>query len=111
MKLVREHINEKFTKDSDPIEDMGIGIFVPKKYFNYNIAAKHIYEYLPVILKTNKIPKDIIYPLGYEKAFNVKYYPKIHNFIDKYVNNELLFKEDVQAELFRILHTEGYPKK
>jgi hypothetical protein len=26
MKLIREHINEKFTEDSDPIEDMGIGI-------------------------------------------------------------------------------------
>lgn len=26
MKLVREHINEKFTEDSDPIHDMGIGI-------------------------------------------------------------------------------------
>jgi hypothetical protein len=25
MKLVREHINEKFTKDSDPIRDLGIG--------------------------------------------------------------------------------------
>jgi hypothetical protein len=26
MKLVREHINEKFTQDSDPIEDLEIGI-------------------------------------------------------------------------------------
>ena len=26
MKIVREHINEKFTEDSDPIRDMGIGI-------------------------------------------------------------------------------------
>jgi hypothetical protein len=26
MKIVREHINEKFTEDSDPIEDLGIGI-------------------------------------------------------------------------------------
>ena len=26
MKLVREHINEKFTEDSDPIHDMGIGM-------------------------------------------------------------------------------------
>jgi len=26
VKLVREHINEKFTEESDPIEDMGIGI-------------------------------------------------------------------------------------
>lgn len=25
MKLVREHINEKFKRDSDPIEDIGIG--------------------------------------------------------------------------------------
>lgn len=26
MRLVREHINEKFTQDSDPIHDLGIGI-------------------------------------------------------------------------------------
>lgn len=26
MKLVREHINEKFTQDTDPVQDMGIGI-------------------------------------------------------------------------------------
>ena len=26
MKLVREHINEKFTDESDPIKDMGIGL-------------------------------------------------------------------------------------
>jgi len=25
MKIVREHINEKFTEDSDPIKDLGIG--------------------------------------------------------------------------------------
>jgi hypothetical protein len=31
MKLVREHINEKFTEDSDPIQDMGIG----SKYLIY----------------------------------------------------------------------------
>ena len=26
MKLVKEHINEKFEEDSDPVHDMGIGI-------------------------------------------------------------------------------------
>jgi hypothetical protein len=26
MKLIKEHINEKFTQDSDPIHDMGIGL-------------------------------------------------------------------------------------
>ena len=30
MKLVREHINEKFKEKSDPIEDMGIGEY-PRK--------------------------------------------------------------------------------
>lgn len=28
MKLVREHIYEKFTQDSDPVSDMGIGLKV-----------------------------------------------------------------------------------
>ena len=35
MKLVREHINEKFTDESDPIQDMGIGTRVQiKKWFD-----------------------------------------------------------------------------
>jgi len=29
MKLVKEHINEKFTSESDPIKDLGIGIIPP----------------------------------------------------------------------------------
>jgi hypothetical protein len=34
-KLVREHINEKFTEESDPIKDMGIGM-IPR----YEISAQ-----------------------------------------------------------------------
>ena len=30
MKIVKEHINEKFTEDSDPIKDLGIGEY-PRK--------------------------------------------------------------------------------
>ena len=30
MKLIREHINEKFIQDSDPISDMNIGSYVSK---------------------------------------------------------------------------------
>ena len=26
MKIIREHINEKFVEDSDPIRDLGIGL-------------------------------------------------------------------------------------
>ena len=34
MKLVREYLNEKFTEDSDPIRDMGIGLLaeLEKRY-------------------------------------------------------------------------------
>lgn len=27
MRLIREHINEKFVQDSDPVKDLGIGVF------------------------------------------------------------------------------------
>jgi len=30
MKIVREHINEKFTEKSDPVRDLGIGLSYPK---------------------------------------------------------------------------------
>jgi len=47
MKLVREHINEKFTDESDPIQDMGIGMIqkikdwlnhITRIYGHYNIV-------------------------------------------------------------------------
>ena len=49
MKLVKEHINEKFTEDSDPIKDMNIGIKKLEKY----IVSKYLYfnsEYKPLVI-------------------------------------------------------------
>ena len=40
MKIVREHINEKFTEKSDPVDDMGIGV-IPK-----SIANKMVDDFL-----------------------------------------------------------------
>ena len=42
MKLVREHINEKFTAESDPMADMGIGYvsFKEVKKLAKNIKQK-----------------------------------------------------------------------
>ena len=46
MKLVREHINEKFTDESDPIKDMGIGLQHQTKkwieYINSTSGARHV---------------------------------------------------------------------
>ena len=56
MKLVREHIDEKFTSDSDPIHDLGIGIFklddVARKIVNLDIKREHRIDTLFVQKKT-----------------------------------------------------------
>ena len=42
MKIIKEHINEKFTEDSDPISDMGIGVNVKfKKYIKNELGVKN----------------------------------------------------------------------
>ena len=43
MKLVREHINEKFTEDSDPIHDLGIGMDELIKRFAIETTYDHRY--------------------------------------------------------------------
>ena len=60
MKLVREHINEKFVEKSDPIEDMEIGVFGKKDFPDTMKAAKFIYEALLPILNIKEIPEDIL---------------------------------------------------
>jgi hypothetical protein len=50
MKIVREHINEKFTEESDPIEDMGIGVIYQIKKW---LDEMGIYNYY--IRKDNTI--------------------------------------------------------
>jgi len=40
VKIVREHINEKFKEDSDPIRDMGIGIDKVVEQFKKDLQNK-----------------------------------------------------------------------
>lgn len=51
MKLVREHINEKFSEESDPIRDMGIGIYV-KRHFNNEKDLHDFLYYADIFLIT-----------------------------------------------------------
>jgi hypothetical protein len=91
MKLVREHINEKFIEDSDPIRDMGIGIYgKPKNFKSTDEIVDFLIECLPAILKTNKIPKNIIYLPEQGSAFNWQYYEYLDKYIKKYltINNK-----------------------
>jgi hypothetical protein len=62
MKLVREHINEVFTDESDPIKDMGIGI-VPKieKWIEKNmIIDKNSHNTSHLKINVNDFPPYII---------------------------------------------------
>lgn len=117
MKIVREHINEKFTEKSDPIEDMGIGVFRKKQYSDSRYAAKQIYANLNLILGTDEIPGDVIYEIGYRNeegvrlAFNVEYLPYIVNYLHKYVRpNTAEFLSQVLKQLHEVLLIAGYPK-
>jgi len=84
MKLVREHIiNEKFTDESDPIKDMGIGIF------KHNIEIKNSKQFYRILITllpqittdTSIIPDDIIQNGG---LINWKYFYLIQAYINQY---------------------------
>jgi hypothetical protein len=97
VKLVREHINEKFTDDgSDPIKDMGIGIYVKRNFNTREEAANWIIKFIPAILGVDKIPENIVIiytkPINWYteeelKDFN---YKKLEQYILEYIDiNEL----------------------
>jgi len=110
-------VNEAFTEGGDPIRDMGIGVFVKKTYNHANVAAKHIYTNLSDIMKMDKIPDDVIYPIGYvdpktgvRLAFNSEYLKLITDYLHKYIINDTSFKSQTLRELYQILIMAGYPK-
>jgi hypothetical protein len=74
MKLVREHINEVFTDDSDPIQDMGIGMLTRiKEWFDISDIKFHV-ENLK-IRKDGKINASQV-DISYEKYHIIPWYIK-----------------------------------
>ena len=73
MKIIKEHINEKFTEESDPIEDMGIGV---------NSKLK---EYLKNILNLNNINDINNYTFGeHLKGYDAVLCKIIHDKVKRY---------------------------
>lgn len=66
MKIVREHINEKFSEKSDPVKDMKIGINFPDNFKPMYILIR---EY-PGIRYHKGTVFGFVGP-GYLRAFNV----------------------------------------
>jgi len=75
-------IFEKFTEDSDPISDLGIGMFVPRTFNNINEFCEWIYKHAKPILGMEL--KDAISKT--EKYFLVPYiYDKLRDYMMKYI--------------------------
>jgi hypothetical protein len=116
MKLVREHINEKFTDDdSDPIHDMGIGIFIKRNFDNFESATDFIIKYLPAILNLEKIPEDIINDRTY--FINYKYQELLNDYLYTYIsinNMPIIIKSNngmignVHQIMYKIFKEKGY---
>lgn len=74
-------LDEKFEKDSDPISDMGIGIFTKLNFEDEKEFLQFLIKALPTILNKPHIPFDILYGYG---ALGTEYYNKIRYYFDKY---------------------------
>jgi len=119
MKLVREHIDEKFTEKSDPIEDLEIGIFQPRIFTNIDDGAEFMLKALPAILKKDKIPEDILKPRIQEidphYSFNPEYFAPILKYVKKYISTKpidsLWVRSAILSALVLQLRNMGYPKK
>ena len=107
-KKVKESVNEKFTEDySDPIHDMGIGLYTKHNFYSYEDAAKFILKFLPIILELKKVPKDIINDNTYYIA--KKYHEKLDNYLCTYINiNNKPIKPDSRSSMTGSLHNKLY---
>jgi hypothetical protein len=109
MKLVREHINEKFTEKSDPIKDMGIGLYVKRYFETPQEYAEFMYNNLAAILRKPKIPDDILY--SEDLFINKEYGRVLHKYIDTYVSLASRFNGWEYQLLHKILKKKGFKKK
>jgi hypothetical protein len=80
-------LNEKFTEHSDPIRDLGIGIFCEHNFKTEKEILDFVWEILPFLFPKKKIPRNYIkrdneYEQGF---FNAKYNKVINNYCKKYI--------------------------
>ena len=108
-------VNEAFTEESDAVSDMGIGIFHKQDFKNMSVLYDYVISVLPAILKTSKIPHDVIYePQSYNPYFHENYYGTIATYIGKYLTIDkksfLVNDNTVMRGLRNKLSKMGYPK-
>jgi hypothetical protein len=79
-------LNEKFVEDSDPIHDMGIGLYIKRNFDSIKDFHNWLYEYAPAILHIDNIINIIEEdPPPYMKS---NAYDKLRNYCKKYITIE-----------------------
>jgi hypothetical protein len=79
--IKNEALTEKFTVDSDPIKDLGIGVFAKRNFTVREDFINFLIDAMPTILGMSGIPEDIVIEIGY---LNKKYFHIIREYLFKY---------------------------
>lgn len=87
MKLIREHLYEKFSEASDPIRDLDIGLYSRRVFTTTENAVNFFIKHISNILETENIPEDII---NNKKNYYMpsKYFNKLRDYFLKYIKVE-----------------------
>ena len=87
LNTIKECLNEKFTEDSDPIHDMGIGLFIKRDFNSEEDFHVFLANNITHILKVNKLPKVFILATDSYSSCSMrsKYSDIINKYIDRYV--------------------------
>ena len=105
---VKEYLYEKFVENSDPIEDMQIGILNKKTFKNEEEFVEWLYNATPYILNTDGIPPDI---LGKNSIISWPYFRIIDNYLLKKFKYSLSWYVDWYFLFSTFLLNKGFKKK
>jgi hypothetical protein len=103
---IKENVNEKFTDESNPIKDLGIGINHKRNFETIEELTEWIFKYLPHILETDKIPYDIIQ--DDRNWLKEEYIMKIEEYCKKYLSYMNNRHEIYWRYLHNLLENQGY---
>jgi hypothetical protein len=96
-----EHLNEKFTDESDPIKDLGIGIYCHKDFKNIEDMHEWLYTIGPNLLKIDKMV-DII-SKDSDHVLIPEYFHKLKAYLKEYLTINGKIPDYLEVDDFRDL--------
>lgn len=86
-KLVRESLFEKFIEDSDPIYDMGIGVFSPREFSSREEMVNFLFKHIREITGYKGNLREIIHKYGNRCYIEEPYKDMLINYAEKFIIN------------------------